>query len=155
MDCSPPSSSVHEIFQARILEWVAISSSREIFPTQGSNLHLLHLLHWPADSLPLCHLGGLQFCRCLMASRSDTTERAPGGVRRRGSCSAGRWASLPSSAPPPHPGRGMLVTSEPQEAPRKPSPQSPGVLQGQGARAAFSRERKGFWGMVGGGIALC
>ena len=29
MDCSPPGSSVHRIFQARILEWVAISSSRE------------------------------------------------------------------------------------------------------------------------------
>ena len=28
MDCSPPGSSVHEIFQAVILEWVAISSSR-------------------------------------------------------------------------------------------------------------------------------
>ena len=28
MDCSPPSSSVHRILQARILEWVAISFSR-------------------------------------------------------------------------------------------------------------------------------
>ena len=28
MDCSPPGSSVHEIFQVRILEWVAISFSR-------------------------------------------------------------------------------------------------------------------------------
>ena len=28
MDCSLPVSSVHEIFQARILEWVVISSSR-------------------------------------------------------------------------------------------------------------------------------
>ena len=27
MDCSPPGSSVHEIFQARILEWGAISFS--------------------------------------------------------------------------------------------------------------------------------
>ena len=27
-DCSPPGSSVHGIFQARILEWVAISFSR-------------------------------------------------------------------------------------------------------------------------------
>ena len=27
-DCSPPGSSVHGIFQARILEWAAISSSR-------------------------------------------------------------------------------------------------------------------------------
>ena len=29
MDYSPPGSSVHGIFQARILEWVAISFSRE------------------------------------------------------------------------------------------------------------------------------
>ena len=28
MDCSPPGSSVPEIFQAGILEWVSISSSR-------------------------------------------------------------------------------------------------------------------------------
>ena len=27
MDCTPPGTSVHEIFQARILEWVAISFS--------------------------------------------------------------------------------------------------------------------------------
>ena len=30
-----------------------------IFPTQGSNPSLLCLLHWQADSLPLCHLGSL------------------------------------------------------------------------------------------------
>ena len=29
MDCSPPGSSVHRILQARVLEWVAISSSRK------------------------------------------------------------------------------------------------------------------------------
>ena len=28
-----------------------------IFSTQESNLHLLHLLHWQVDSLPLHHLG--------------------------------------------------------------------------------------------------
>ena len=28
MDCSPPGSSVHEIFPAKVLEWVAVSSSR-------------------------------------------------------------------------------------------------------------------------------
>ena len=33
--------------QARILEWVAIFHG--FFPTQGSNLDLLHLLHWQAD----------------------------------------------------------------------------------------------------------
>ena len=42
MDCSPPGSSVHGIFQARILEWVAISFSRGSFglrdPTQVSRI---------------------------------------------------------------------------------------------------------------------
>ena len=42
MDSSQLSSSVHGIFQARILEWVAISFSRGVFPTQGSNLDLPH-----------------------------------------------------------------------------------------------------------------
>ena len=28
-----------------------------IFLIHGSNPHLLHLLHWQVDSLPLCHLG--------------------------------------------------------------------------------------------------
>ena len=31
MDCSPPGPSVHEILQARILEWVAMPSSRGSF----------------------------------------------------------------------------------------------------------------------------
>ena len=39
---SLPGSSVHRIFQARILEWVAISSSMGPSQTQGSNLQLLH-----------------------------------------------------------------------------------------------------------------
>ena len=34
--------SVYGIFQARVLEWVAISFSRGIFPTQGSNQGLPH-----------------------------------------------------------------------------------------------------------------
>ena len=32
MDYSPPGSSVHGILQARIVEWVAMPSSRGIFP---------------------------------------------------------------------------------------------------------------------------
>ena len=35
MVCSPPGSSVHGIFQARILEWVAISFSRDL-PDPGT-----------------------------------------------------------------------------------------------------------------------
>ena len=35
-----------------------------IFPIQGSNPHVLRLLHWQAGSLPLCHLG----CRWMLQS---------------------------------------------------------------------------------------
>ena len=37
VDCNPPGFSVHRILQARMLEWVTISFSRGIFPTQGSD----------------------------------------------------------------------------------------------------------------------
>ena len=57
MDCNLSGPLVYWIFQAIIMEWVAISSSRGIFPTQGWNLHLLRLLHWQADSLLPIHLG--------------------------------------------------------------------------------------------------
>ena len=60
MDGSPPSSSVPGISQARILEWVAISFSRVIFPPQGSNSDLPHcgqilycLSHQGSPSHPL------------------------------------------------------------------------------------------------------
>ena len=49
MDCSPPGCSVHGILQVRILEWVVHFLLQGIFPTQGSNPHLLH---WQTDSLP-------------------------------------------------------------------------------------------------------
>ena len=56
MDSSQPVFSVHEIFQERILEWVAMSSSRISSKIQGSHPCLLHLLHWQVDSLPVHHL---------------------------------------------------------------------------------------------------
>jgi len=36
-----------------------------IFLTQGSNLYLLCLLHWQADSLPLGHLGSRMYILCV------------------------------------------------------------------------------------------
>ena len=53
VDCSPSGSSVHGVFQARILGWVAMSYSRGSFQPPC----LLCLPHWQVDSLPLCHLG--------------------------------------------------------------------------------------------------
>jgi len=42
----------------RILEWVAVSYSRESFPTQGSNMFLVSLAHSPpkCPSHPGCHI---------------------------------------------------------------------------------------------------
>ena len=54
--CSPPGSSVYGTFQARILEWVAISFSRGSF---WSRDHLLCHLLWQADSLPSAPPGKL------------------------------------------------------------------------------------------------
>ena len=62
MDCNPAASSVHGIFQERMLEWVAIFYSRGS-PWPRDQTHFscisLHLLAsiWQADSLPLYCLG--------------------------------------------------------------------------------------------------
>ena len=49
MDCSLPGSSVHGIFQARILEWVAISFSRSLLKLMSIALVM------PSNHLILCH----------------------------------------------------------------------------------------------------
>ena len=56
MDYNPPGSSVHGILQARILEWVAMPSSRGSSQSQDWS-HVSCLLHWQAGSLPLAALG--------------------------------------------------------------------------------------------------
>ena len=50
IDCSPPGSSVHGILQARILEWIAMSSSRDL-PDPGINPASPVSLALQADSL--------------------------------------------------------------------------------------------------------
>ena len=50
MDCSLPRSFVHGISQARILEWVVISSSGR-YSQPRDRTCFLRLLHWQADSL--------------------------------------------------------------------------------------------------------
>ena len=53
MDYSPPGSSDHGIYQARIQQWITTSSSRG--PSQPKDrIHISYsLLHWQTDSLPL------------------------------------------------------------------------------------------------------
>ena len=65
MDCSPPGSSVHGILQIRILEWVAISSSRGSPQPRDWTcpLHPLHcrqILYW------LSQQGNYHISKCLL-----------------------------------------------------------------------------------------
>ena len=57
MDCSPPGSSVHGILQARTLEWVAISFSREpSWPRDWTRLFCNGrqiLYHWATREAPI------------------------------------------------------------------------------------------------------
>ena len=70
MDCSPPGSSVHGIFQARLLEWVAISFS------SGSSQPGINPRSpaWQADALPSVPPGrSMNPCKyfsCFFSSRS-------------------------------------------------------------------------------------
>ena len=59
VDCGLPGYSVRGILQARILEWVAISSSRASSQPRDPTCVSSHLLHLQADSLALSHLGSL------------------------------------------------------------------------------------------------
>ena len=51
MDCSLLGSSIHGIFQARTLEWVAITFSKGSSQPRDQT-HISCLLHWQAGSLP-------------------------------------------------------------------------------------------------------
>ena len=53
LDCSPPGYSVHGILQARILEWVAIPSSKGSSQARDRTHISCICLHWQVGSLPL------------------------------------------------------------------------------------------------------
>ena len=86
MDCSLPGFSVHGIFQARVLEWVAISFSR------GSS--------WPRDWTQVSHIVGR--CFTLWATRKtlDGKESA---------CNAGDLGLVLESGRSPGKGNGYLL----------------------------------------------
>ena len=64
MDCSLPGSSIHGILQVRILEWVAISSSRESSQPRDWARHSLLLCGWIL--YPQSHRGSLIQYNCLI-----------------------------------------------------------------------------------------
>ena len=88
-----------------------------IFPTQGSNRHLLSLLHWQVGSPPLCHLGSPRGDESRARGAARVTlqamQRAGRGGRkagRAGSClGAGEPGEQPGPPfPKPQPGRRLV-----------------------------------------------
>ena len=71
VDCSLPGSSVHAILQARILEWVAMPSSKGSSRPRDQPPHLLCLLHWQAASLLMAPSG-----KPILASKRCQPEKA-------------------------------------------------------------------------------
>ena len=61
MDCSPPGSSIHGIFQARVLEWVAIPFSRRS--------------SWPRDRTRVSCIAGR--CFTVWATRKESNQTNP------------------------------------------------------------------------------
>ena len=120
MDCSPPDSSVHGIFQARILEWVVISYSR------GSS--------WSRDQTDIsgvsCIGGGIlcevkvtqscpTLCDCMNCGLPGSSVTGVLQARILG------WVAIPFSRDLSHPGikpRSPTLQSEssPSEPPGKP-----------------------------------
>ena len=103
MDCSPPGSSVHGNFPGKNTGVGCHFLLQRIFPTQGSNLSLLCLLHWQADSLPLHHPErpentgwpsiykelekGLNLSWRIPTARSQVGDCQDGAPREKGTCS--------------------------------------------------------------------
>ena len=69
MDCNPPGPFVYEISHARLLEWVAISFSKEIFLDQGWNPNLLH---WSWSLYPWTTRKAHSKCCCSVAQSYPT-----------------------------------------------------------------------------------
>ena len=88
VDCSPPGSSVHGIFWARVLQWVA-TPFQGIFLTQGSNPRLLCLLHCRWILYPLSH----QRIPLRTSARLERTSFPARPIRQQGRS----YSALPSS----------------------------------------------------------
>ena len=73
VDCSPPGLPCAWNFPGKNTVAGSHFLLQGIFLTHESNPHLLHLLHWQVDSLPLCHLRNhalcMFLCVCLCVTR--------------------------------------------------------------------------------------
>ena len=84
MDCSLPGSSVHGLLQVRILEWVAMPSSRGSSQPKDQTMSTTFNLNWQAGSLPLAPPGKpiLKWVSYPAPSHHTVTMRCPIKARR-------------------------------------------------------------------------
>ena len=104
MDCSLPGFSIHGIFQARVLEWVAISFSRGSFrprdQTRVSHIAGRHIAIWATREAQCC-LSSVQFIRSVVSDslRPHESQHArppcpsPTPGVHPNSCASGRWCN--------------------------------------------------------------
>ena len=93
MDCSPPGSSVHGIFQARVLEWAAIAFS----------IHFLNVLQrWAARAISLRQ--AIMFTCNNKAASLVPVKNLP--AVQQTSCNMGDQASIPGLGSSPGEGNG-------------------------------------------------
>ena len=115
MDCSPPDSSVHGIFQARVLEWVAIAFPEcyAYFTTIKKKSSCGNTAFLTQGQTGLCHSGlaNMVFmqhhhgCRCLSITNRISL-CPPHGVRTPSPPRVGTPSTQPG--PSPTPGTGFL-----------------------------------------------
>ena len=86
IDCSPPGSSVHEIIQARLLEWVAISFSRGSFwPRDQTSFSCVSCLEArffttePWQRIPSTYTSNYPSLYCMCVSLFSNKIQAPQG----------------------------------------------------------------------------
>ena len=85
--CDPIDYTVHEILQARILEWVGFPFSRGMFPTQRSNPGLPHFRQ---TLYQLSQNGSPEDTQCLTCPVFESRERTP-EPRKLSNSSAEVW----------------------------------------------------------------
>ena len=96
MDCSLPGSSIHGIFQPRVLEWVAISFSRSSWPRDSSQVSCTvgrRFTVWATREVQLSCMNSLKKPQRRMGSLKDDQIAFEGSFKEEGcrNCSLKSW----------------------------------------------------------------
>ena len=97
MDCSPPGSSIHGIFQARVLEWGAIEKSKKLLTKQVGKIKLLKEECKLRKKLISAAAAAKLLQSCL--TLCDPIDGSPPGSPSLGFSRQEHWSGLPFPSP--------------------------------------------------------